>query len=158
MTDSIMTAVSRFLTPELIGKIASATGLDSATTQKAANASIPAILGGLADLASKPGGARQLASAIAEQPTGLLSTLANAVGGNTQVQDKGSALLASLLGGGALGTLVSSVSRFAGIGEGSARSLMGLLTPVCLAHWAASNALPVWKRAVWRACCWTRKT
>jgi len=38
MTDSIMTAVSRFLTPELIGKIASATGLDSVTTQKAANA------------------------------------------------------------------------------------------------------------------------
>ena len=132
MTDSIITAVSRFLTPELIGKIASATGLDSATTQKAANASVPAILGGLADLASKPGGARQLASAIAEQPAGLLSTLTNAMGGNAQLQDKGSTLLASLLGGGALGTLVSSVSRFAGIGEGSARSLMGLLTPVVL--------------------------
>ncbi len=132
MTDSIITAVSRFLTPDLIGKIASATGLDSMTTQKAANASVPAILGGLADLASKPGGARQLASAIAEQPTGLLSTLANAVGGNGQLQDKGSTLLASLLGGGALGSLVSGVSRFAGIGEGPARSLMGLLTPVVL--------------------------
>jgi len=132
MTDSIITAVSRFLTPELLGKIGSATGLDSVTTQKAANASVPAILGGLADLASKPGGARQLASAIAEQPAGLLSALTNAVGGNAQLQDKGSTLLASLLGGGALGTLVSSVSRFAGIGEGSARSLMGLLTPVVL--------------------------
>jgi hypothetical protein len=132
MTDSIIEAVSRFLTPDVIGKIASATSLDSATAQKAANASVPAILGGLADLASKPGGARQLASAIAEQPAGLLSTLTNAIGGNAQLPDKGSSMLASLLGGGALGTLVSSVSKFAGIGEGSARSLMGLLTPVVL--------------------------
>ena len=85
MTDSIIAAVSRFLTPEVIGKIASATGLDSATAQKAANASVPAILGGLADLAAKPGGARQLASAIAEQPSGLLSTLTNAIGGNAQL-------------------------------------------------------------------------
>lgn len=132
MTDSIIAAVSRFLTPEIIGKMASATGLDSATAQKAADVSVPAILGGLADLASKPGGARQLTNAISEQPSGLLSTLTNAIGGNAQLQDKGSSTLASLLGGGGLGTLVSSVSKFAGIGEGSARSLMGLLTPVVL--------------------------
>lgn len=132
MTESIMAAVSRFLTPEVIGKMASATGLDSATAQKAADVSVPAILGGLADLASKPGGARQLTNAISEQPSGLLSTLTNAIGGNAQLQDKGSSTLASLLGGGGLGTLVSSVSKFAGIGEGSARSLMGLLTPVVL--------------------------
>lgn len=132
MTDSIITAVSRFLTPEVIGKMASATGLDSVTAQKAADASVPAILGGLADLAAKPGGARQLASAVAEQPAGLLSTLTNAIGGNAQLQEKGSSVLASLLGGGALGTLVSSVGKFAGIGEGSARSLMGLLTPLVL--------------------------
>jgi len=132
MTDSIITAVSRFLTPEVIGKMASATGLDGVTAQKAADASVPAILGGLADLAAKPGGARQLASAVAEQPAGLLSTLTNAIGGNAQLQEKGSSVLASLLGGGALGTLVSSVGKFAGIGEGSARSLMGLLTPLVL--------------------------
>jgi hypothetical protein len=70
MTDSIMTAVSRFLTPELIGKIASATGLDSATTQKAANASVPAILGGLADLASKPGGTTNGALVYADKRCG----------------------------------------------------------------------------------------
>ncbi len=56
MTDSIIAAISRVLTPEIIGKIASATGLDSVTAQKAADASVPAILGGLADLVSKPGG------------------------------------------------------------------------------------------------------
>jgi hypothetical protein len=132
MTDSIVAAVSRFLTPEVLGKVAAATGLDNATAQKAANASVPAILGGLADLAAKPGGARQLANAVAEQPSGLLSTLTGAIGGNAQLPEKGSNVLASLLGGGALGTLVSNVSKFAGIGEGSTRSLMGLLTPIVL--------------------------
>lgn len=132
MTDNIVATISRFLTPEVLGKMAAATGLDNATAQKAAGASVPAILGGLADLAAKPGGARQLASAVAEQPSGLLSTLTSAIGGSTQLQEKGGSMLASLLGSGTLGTLVSSVSKFAGIGEGSARSLMGLLTPVVL--------------------------
>jgi hypothetical protein len=132
MTDNIVATISRFLTPEVLGKMATATGLDNATAQKAASASVPAILGGLADLAAKPGGARQLASAIAEQPSGLLSTLTSAISGSTQLQENGSGMLASLLGSGTLGTLVSSVSKFAGIGEGSARSLMGLLTPVVL--------------------------
>jgi hypothetical protein len=132
MTDSIVATISRFLTPEVLGKMATATGLDNATAQKAASASVPAILSGLADLAAKPGGPRQLASAIAEQPSGLLSTLTSAIGGSAQLQENGSGMLASLLGSGTLGTLVSSVSKFAGIGEGSARSLMGLLTPVVL--------------------------
>ncbi|MBX9588986.1 MAG: DUF937 domain-containing protein [Hyphomonadaceae bacterium] len=132
MTDSIIAAVSRFLTPEIIGKMASATGLDATTAQKAADASVPAILGGLADLVAKPGGARQLAGAIAEQPVGLLSTLTSAIGSNAQLQERGGSVLASLLGSGALGTLISSVSKFAGIGEGSARSLMGMLAPIVL--------------------------
>jgi Bacterial protein of unknown function (DUF937)/PRC-barrel domain len=132
MTDNIVATISRFLTPEILGKMATATGLDDATAQKAASASVPAILGGLADLAAKPGGARQLANAVADQPSGLLSTLASAIGGNAQLQEKGSGILASLLGSGTLGTLVTSVSKFAGIGEGSARSLMGLLAPVVL--------------------------
>lgn len=132
MTESIIAAVSRFLTPEMVGKIGSATGLDRATAQKAVDASVPAILGGFADLASKPAGARQLASAIAEQPSGLLSTLATVMSGNKQLQENGGGMLASLLGSGALGTMVSGVSKFAGIEQGPARGLIGLLAPAVL--------------------------
>jgi sporulation protein YlmC with PRC-barrel domain len=46
--------------------------------------------------------------------------------------EKGGGLLSSLLGGGVLNTLVSTLSRFVGIGEGSTRTLMGLLAPVVL--------------------------
>jgi sporulation protein YlmC with PRC-barrel domain len=132
MTDSIVSAISRFLTPELIGKMASVSGLDRGTTQSAVGAFVPAILSGLADLAAKPGGARQLADAIAEQPSGMLSNLAQTLGGASMSAEKGSGILSSLLGGGVLNTLVSTLSRFVGIGEGSTRTLMGLLAPVVL--------------------------
>jgi sporulation protein YlmC with PRC-barrel domain len=132
MTDNIVSAISRFLTPELIGKIASVSGLDRGTTQSAVGAFVPAILSSLADLAAKPGGARQLADAIAEQPSGTLSNLAQTLGGTSMSAEKGSGLLSSLLGGGVLNTLVSTLSRFVGIGEGSTRTLMGLLMPVVL--------------------------
>jgi len=35
MTENLVSAVSRFLTPEMIGKIASVSGLDRSTTQSA---------------------------------------------------------------------------------------------------------------------------
>jgi len=132
MSENIVSAISRFLTPELVGKMASASGLDRGTTQSAVSAFVPAILSGFSDLASKPGGARQIADAIAEQPAGMLSNLAAAFTGSAQSADKGGGILASLLGGGVLNTLVSTLSRFVGIGEGSTRTLMGLLAPLVL--------------------------
>ena len=132
MSENIVSAISRFLTPELIGRMASASGVDRGMAQRAVDVSVPAILSGLTDLASRPGGARQLADAVAEQPAGILSNLSNMLGGSAQLADKGTGLLSSLLGGGMLGTLASTIGRFVGIGEGSTRTLLGLLTPVIL--------------------------
>jgi sporulation protein YlmC with PRC-barrel domain len=132
MTDNLVSAISRFLTPDLIGKMASVSGLDRGTTQSAVGACVPAILSSLADLAAKPGGARQLVDMIAEQPSGMLSNLAQTLGTGSLSAEKGSGMLSSLLGGGVLNTLVSTLSRFVGVGEGSTRALMGLLAPVVL--------------------------
>ncbi|MET0568099.1 MAG: DUF937 domain-containing protein [Hyphomicrobiaceae bacterium] len=132
MTESVLSAVARFLTPEIVGKMATASGLDRFVAQKAVDASVPAILGGLSHLASQPGGARQLGNAIAEQPAGILGSLASALGGSAQLADQGNNLLSSLLGGGVLGSIASGVSKYVGIGEGSARTLMGLLSPVIM--------------------------
>jgi len=132
MTENLVSAVSRFLTPEMIGKIASVSGLDRSTTQSAVGACVPALLNGLSELATKPGGARQIADAIAEQPAGMLSNLAQTLGGASMPAEKGTGLLSSLFGGGVLNTLISTLSRFVGIGEGSTRALLGLLAPVVL--------------------------
>jgi sporulation protein YlmC with PRC-barrel domain len=132
MTDNIVSAITRFLSPEVVGKIASASGLERDVAQEAVNASVPAILSGLTELASQPGGAKQLANAIADQPAGMLGNLVSSLTGSAQLADKGTSLLSSLLGSSSVGTLASTVSRFIGSGEGSIRTMMGLLTPVIL--------------------------
>src|SRR5262245_22557581 len=132
MTDNIVSTISRFLTPELISKMASATGLDRTMAHKATAAAVPAILTGLADMAAKAGGARQLANAVAEQPTDLLGNIANSLSGAQQMAENGASQLSALLGGGIPGILATTIGKFLGIGEGPMRMLLGLVTPIIL--------------------------
>jgi Bacterial protein of unknown function (DUF937)/PRC-barrel domain len=132
MTDNIVSTVSRFLTPELISKMASATGLDRTMAHKATAAAVPAILTGLADMAARGGGARQLANAVAEQPSDLLGSIANSLSGAQQMADKGASQLSTLLGGGMQAMLATTIGRFLGIGDAPMRMLLGLITPIIL--------------------------
>src|SRR5262245_39385780 len=132
MTDNIVSTISRLLTPELISKLASAAGLDRTIAHKATAAAVPAILAGLADTAAKAGGARQLASAVAEQPSDLLGSIADSLTGAQQMADKGTSQLSTLLGGGMQAVLASTIGKFLGIGEGPMRMLLGLITPIIL--------------------------
>jgi hypothetical protein len=129
---NIIEAVSRMLTPEIVSKLATASGLDAAVGQKAMGAVVPSILAGLVETVQKPGGARSLAKAVSDQPADVLSNVLGGMGGPAQLAEKGTSLLSSLLSGGGLGILTATVSKFLGIGEGSTRTLMGLLTPVIL--------------------------
>ena len=125
--------MSKFLTPDLVAKIASASGIsDGATAQKALGAAVPAILSSLAALASKPGGERQLADAVAKQSPSTPESLANMVGGSGQPASAGENLLSSLLGGSSFGSLANVIGKFTGLGEGAIRSILGMLTPVIL--------------------------
>jgi len=132
MASSIISALSRILTPDVVGKIATASGLDRSLAQPAIAAVVPAILSTLTGLIDRPGGPGQLADAVARQPAGVLSSIADGRAGSAEMANRGTSLLTSLLGGGALGTLAATLARFAGIGEGSTRSLMGMLTPVIM--------------------------
>ena len=132
MPENLISAISRFLTPDLIGKLASTTGIDPTSAQKATEASVPAILGALMNLAGQPGGARQIADTVSAQSPGFLGSLANSMGGLSQIADKGSNSLTSLIGGNMLNNIVSSVGRFAGIGEGAAQTMVGLMGPIVM--------------------------
>jgi len=125
--------VSRFLTPELIGKLTSAANLDRNVGQRATTAILPAILSGLASVAGTPTGSRQLANVVAQQPTDMLGNFVNSLTGSApQTAAKGVDVLSTLLGGGALGLLTSTLSKFLAVGEVPTRSLMGLLTPLIM--------------------------
>ena len=132
MANDIVSAISSLLTPELLGKLATACGLDRAMTQTAVSAAVPSILSGLVRIAGSPSGAWQLAAAVADQPTDVLGTIARGFTGSTQMAERGTGVLSSLLGGSALTGLASAVGRFADIGDGPARTLMGLLTPLVM--------------------------
>ena len=133
MYGSITPLLTEFLTPELIAKMASAAGIsDVASAQKTLSGAVPAVLSGLANLISKPNGARRLADAIAGQPSNLLNDLTGTIGGSGQLANIGKSALTTLFGSSTLGTLANALGRYGGIGEGAARSLLGMVTPVIL--------------------------
>jgi Bacterial protein of unknown function (DUF937) len=135
MAANLVSVVMQFLTPDMIVKIASALGLDRTVAQKAIGGAVPALLAGLADLASTPAGARQLANTSIQQQPGSLESLKSLIGGsgeNTLVET-GSSMLSGLFGGGALDAMAQSIGKFVGIDAGSSKSLLGMLGPVVLA-------------------------
>jgi hypothetical protein len=134
MAANLMSVVMQFLTPDMMAKIATCLGLDRSIAQKAIGGAVPALLSSLADVASTPNGARQLGSVLAQQPAGSLENLKSLIAGPTAntLADTGSSLLSGLFGGGAMNTMAQSIAKFAGIGEGSGKSLLGMLGPVVL--------------------------
>jgi hypothetical protein len=133
MATNLVSVVMQFLTPDMIAKIASVLGLDRNVTQKAVAGAIPAILASLADVASSPNGARQLTNTLTQQSSSL-ENLKNLVGGAGQnlLAETGSNMLSGLFGGGTLDTMAQTIGKFAGIGEGTSKSMLGMLGPVVL--------------------------
>jgi hypothetical protein len=133
MYGNILSQITQFLTPDVIAKLAQGAGIsDRAAAQKAVGAAVPTILSGLAGLAAKPDGARQLADAVARQPADMLDKLASMTGGTAQIADTGKSMLSSLFGSSMLASLAGGIARFVGIDETAMRSLLGMLTPALL--------------------------
>jgi hypothetical protein len=118
----------------VIGRIASALGLDTGSAQKGLGAVVPALLAGLVSLVSKPDGANRLGSALQRQDATALDRATSAIGGSNQeaLIDQGTSTLSSLFGGSSLDALAGAIGRYAGVGEGQARSLLGMAAPLVL--------------------------
>ena len=128
----LLSAAQRFLTPQLLGRMASAVGIDPKLAQTAASAAIPAILASLSQVASTPNGAERLSGAVSRAPTGMLDDLGSRLSNPSGMIEQGQSMLSSLLGSNASNTLTSTLARFVGGGEGSMGSLIGLLMPVLM--------------------------
>ena len=133
MATNLVSAVMQFLTPDMIAKIASVLGLDRNVAQKAIAGAIPALLASFADVASTPNGARQLTNTLTQQSASI-DSLKNLIGGSGQnlLQETGSSMLSNLFGGGTVDTMAQTIGKFAGIGEGTTKSMLGMLGPVVL--------------------------
>ena len=134
MPTNLVSSVTKVLTPDLLARIASGLGIDQALVEKASSASIPALLATLSSLVAKPGGAAKLSDAVAQQQPGILTSIANVIGGSGQKEliDTGLGALSSLLGGSTISALTGAVSKYAGLGDNGSKSLMGLIAPLLM--------------------------
>jgi hypothetical protein len=117
----------------MIGRIASAVGLDRTKVQSAVNSAVPSLLAGFSNVAAQPGGAQRLANAAMDQ-TGTLDGFSRMLGSGTQssLVEDGSQMLSSLLGNQNQNALTSVIGRFTGISQGATGSLLGMLAPVVM--------------------------
>jgi hypothetical protein len=133
MPANLVSLIMQFLTPDMIGRIATALGLDRNAVQSAVGAAVPGLLASFGGAAAQPGSAQKLADA-AGQHAGALGNFASMLGGGGQTAfiEKGSQLLSSLLGGKDQNALAGAVGKFAGLNPGVSSSLLGMLAPVIM--------------------------
>ena len=129
MAINLVSLVSQFLTPQLVGSLARALGINEAIAQRLAAAAIPTILASLATTAAAPGGAQRLVDAVSNSDPDLLSKLTAAIGGgNAGALGEGANLLGGLLGGSGLSSVVGALSQFAGAPPAATQSVVGAVT------------------------------
>jgi hypothetical protein len=117
---------SQFLTPQLVGGLARALGINEAVAQKLVAAAVPAILASLGTAAAAPGGAQKVSDAVSMSDPDILTKLTGAItGGNTRFLNEGGTLLSGLLGGGGLSSLTGALSQYAGAPQPATQSLLG---------------------------------
>jgi hypothetical protein len=133
MATNLVSLVMQFLTPDMVGRIATALGLDRNKVQSAISGAVPGLLAAFNDVATQSGGAQRIADA-ARQQTGSLENFANvlAAGGQSSLLDKGSQLLSSLVGGRDQNALIGAIAKFTGLGQGASGSLLGMLAPIVM--------------------------
>lgn len=133
MSTNLVSYVMRFLTPDMVGRMAAALGLNRSDAQSGVSAAVPALLAAFTGLADKPGGAQSLVNTIKQQ-SGVADNFASMIGGSNQASfiDRGSSLLTSLLGSHDASALSGAVGRFAGLGQPKATSLLGMMAPLVM--------------------------
>lgn len=130
---NLVSYVMQFLTPDMVGRMASALGLNRSDAQSGVTAAVPALLAAFAGLADKPGGPQSLVNTIKQQ-SGVVDNFASVIGGNNQASfiERGSSLLTSLLGSHDSASLANAVGRSAGLGQTRATSMLGMLAPLVM--------------------------
>ena len=146
MATNLVSAVMQFLTPDMIGRIAAALGLDRNKVQAAISGGVPGLLAAFNDVATQPGGAQRLADA-AKQQAGTPGHFANtlATGGESSLLQSGTQMLSSLLGSQSQNALTDAIAKFTGTGQSASGSLLGMLGPIVMGvigqHHSAAHAL-----------------
>jgi len=146
MATNLVSLVMQFVTPDMVGRIATTLGFDRNKIQSAITGAVPALLAAFNDAATQPGGAQKVADAAGQQ-AGSLGNLARVLtaGEPSSLVDKGSQLLSLLVSGQNQNALIGAIAKFTGLGQGASGSLLGMLAPIVMGtigkHQSAAGAL-----------------
>src|SRR5262245_53794285 len=132
MVSNLVSLAMQSLSSDIITKISSARGLDRSVVGQAINATGHALRESFAGAAAKPGGMQRISEAIDRQDSGVINGLRKSVEGSgyKALSDKGSGLLASMLGSSTQTGLTRVIGKYAGLDEKTTTSLLGFLAPV----------------------------
>ncbi len=133
MAVDLVSVISQFLTPQLVGGLARAVGVNEAVAQRLAAAAIPAVLGAFATTAAAPGGAQKIVDAVSNSDPDLLSKLAGAIGGgNLGPLSEGATWLGGLLGGSGVASIAGALSQFSGAPPAAAQPAIGAVAQAAI--------------------------
>ena len=116
-----------------MGPLAGILGEDETKTSSAVNAALPALIGGLMKKASTPQGADEVFKTLDDHDGGILDNIGGLLGGgnHTGLLNTGTSLLGMLFGN-SKPSLLGSIAKMAGIGNGKAGTILGLLAPIVM--------------------------
>lgn len=135
------------LSTESLGQLSSLLGVDSESTEAATGAAVPALLAGIAGLATQEDGIRKLSTALDGLGDGMFGNFQRMLSGDTNaMRESGSRLLGGMFGADLVGGLASAISRYTGLDAGTAKTLLSYLAPLVLSRvasqWQNQGATP----------------
>ena len=135
MSFNLVDLIKDQLTDQVTGYVSNMLGGDSGQASSVLGAALPALLGSLMNSSSTSNGAGALFDTISNQDDSMLDNIGDLLSGDgaSSMMSAGSSVLGSLLGGnsnGGLGSIVDSVSGFAGSDKTMTKSIMGMLAPI----------------------------
>ncbi len=134
MSFNLVDLIKNELGDAVLDQVTNLLGESKENTGNALNGAVSGVLENLVTSSSKAGGADNLVNTLGSMDENLLGSFASKlVGGNhSSLIETGGKLLGSLLGGGAISKIATSIARFSGIKSQAASSLIGLIAPVIL--------------------------
>lgn len=135
MAVNLIDSVKDAIAGQVADQLGSAVGLDKQQTASALKMVVPMLIGSMANKASTPSGASELANALKNTDTSILDNLGGLLGGgssSSNLLSMGTKLLPMLLGA-SQGNIVSTLVRLLGMNDKSVGGLLGTLAPIVMA-------------------------
>lgn len=132
MSVNILDLAKGALGGSVMDQLGTLLGENRENTQSAVDGVLPAILGGMMQTASSPTGAGSLSRMADEADDGLLDNIGDLISNNSGMLLTLGAPLLSMLFGGKQDGLIATIARIAGIGGGSAGTLLKVVGPLIM--------------------------